>query len=63
MFDEKEEDLEKEEEEEVVHMSCLGLLCEKLGMPQLKNPKVTMRPKEVTCEKCIKILKERKILK
>jgi len=62
MFDEKEEDLEKEEEE-VIHMGILGLLCEKLGMPQLKNPKVTMRPKEVTCEKCIKILKERKILK
>jgi len=62
MFDEKEEDLEKEVEE-VIHMGILGLLCEKLGMPQLKNPKVTMRPKEVTCEKCIKILKERKILK
>ena len=62
MFDEKEEDLEKEEEE-VIHMGILGLLCEKLGIPQLKNPKVTMRPKEVTCEKCIKILKERKILK
>ena len=62
MFDEKEEDLEKEEEE-VIHMGILGLLCEKLGIPQLKNPKVTMRPKEVTCEKCVKILKERKILK
>jgi len=62
MFGEKEEDLEKEVEE-VIHMGILGLLCEKLGMPQLKNPKVTMRPKEVTCEKCIKILKERKILK
>ena len=61
MFDEKEEDLEKEEE--VIHMGILGLLCEKLGIPQLKNPKVTMRPKEVTCEKCIEILKERKILK
>jgi len=62
MFDEKEEDLEKEEEE-VIHMRILGLLCEKLGIPQLKNPKITMQPKEVTCEKCIKILKEIKILK
>lgn len=53
------------EEKEVIHMSCLGLLCEKLGIIhyQRESPKVTLRPNQVTCPKCIEIMKEIKILK
>ncbi len=56
---------EKKDMDETIHMSCLGLLCEKLDVIhyQRSKPKVTLRPNEVTCDKCIKILKEQKILK
>jgi len=42
--------------EELIHMSCLGLLCERLGEPKLVKPKVTMKPYDVTCPKCREIL-------
>ena len=43
--------------EELIHMGCLGILCEKLGEPKILKPKVTLRPLNVTCPKCKEILK------
>ena len=43
--------------EELIHMSCLGILCEKLGKQKILKPKVTTRPTDVTCPKCKEILK------
>ncbi len=43
---------------EIIHMACLGLLCEKLGESKIVSPKSTMRLRDVTCPKCIEILKK-----
>ena len=49
---------------EIIHMNCLGALCESIDtIPSKIKSKTTMRPYDVTCTKCIKILKERKILR
>ncbi len=49
---------------EDTHFSCLGLLCEPLGSDTITlNAKKTMRPNEVTCLKCIKILITQGVLK
>ncbi len=53
-------------------MSCLGALCEPPESKHIKtegmtkeeyNSLFTLRPTEVTCLKCIKILKEQGILR
>ena len=50
--------------EELIHMNCLGVLCESIYVrPSKIKPKTTMRPHDVTCPKCIEKLKELKIIR
>lgn len=53
----------KTEITEFIHMRLLGILCEKIGEPRMYAPMTTMRPREVTCPRCIKIMYERGILR
>lgn len=49
--------------EEKIYLNILGLLCEPIGTFHEDKPKTTLRLKEVTCEKCIEIMKKQDILR